>query len=71
MIGGGVMNRDLLYDRIRHHCFKALNNYVKHPRLATEENLKTFIVKSRYEQDLGLIASAMIGSQGEAAHQFI
>lgn len=64
VIGGGVMNREILYDKIRHHCFKALNNYIKHPRLASEEALKTFIVKSKYETDLGLIASAMIGSHG-------
>jgi fructokinase len=67
VIGGGVMNRELLYDRIRHHCFKTLNNYINHPRLKTEENLKSFIVKSKYEHDLGLIASAMIGAYGQKA----
>jgi hypothetical protein len=67
VIGGGVMNRELLYDRIRHHCFKALNGYIKHPKLATEKALKTFIVKSRYENNLGLIASTIVGANSQSS----
>eukprot|EP00347_Sterkiella_histriomuscorum_P014476 403360730 len=62
VIGGGVMNREILYDKIRHHCFKSLNGYIKHPKLESEEALKKFIVKSKFENNLGLIAAAMVGS---------
>lgn len=63
IIGGGVMNRAILYDKIRHYCFESLNGYIQHPRLATEEALKDFIVKSKYEENLGVIAAAMVGSR--------
>jgi len=65
IIGGGVMNRSLLYDKIRHYCFKSLNGYISHPKLESEEALKDFIVKSKFEKDLGVIAAAKVASSSK------
>jgi fructokinase len=40
IIGGGVMNREILYDLIRKHCFESLNGYISHPKLESVEALK-------------------------------
>ena len=66
ILGGGVMNRELLYPIIRKHCFEALNGYIKHPSLSSEEKLANIIVKSKYgSSELGILASAIVGSHSQ------
>ena len=60
IIGGGVMNRDILYALIRKHCAAALNGYISHPNVTTEEGLERLIVKPEIEKDLGIIAAAYV-----------
>ena len=62
VIGGGVMNRTILYDKIRKSCFDHLNGYISHPKLTSVDALKNFIVKSKFETDLGVIAAAKVAS---------
>ena len=35
IIGGGVMNRELLYPLIRNHCAESINGYIAHPNIQT------------------------------------
>ncbi len=63
VIGGGVMNREQLYDIIRKHCFEALNGYISHPSLESPEALQNIIVKSKFGGDLGIIAACVVGAQ--------
>jgi fructokinase len=61
IIGGGVMNRACLFDKIRDQFRKSINEYVKMPQI-DEENIKTFIVRSSFEDDLGTVAAGAVGS---------
>lgn len=64
VIGGGVMNRgEVLFSRIRHHFLKQINGYLKHPKL-DENGVKDYIVRSKFENDLGLVSTAAVGSTG-------
>lgn len=60
VIGGGVMNQEVLYDKIRKHFHEAIAGYIDHPKLK-EDQLKNYIVRSKYEKDLGILAAATIG----------
>lgn len=62
IIGGGVMNREILYGIIRKYCKEALNGYISHPNLTSEEGLAKVIVKPDIEKDLGIIAAAVVGA---------
>ena len=62
VIGGGVMNREQLYDIIRKHCFEALKGYISHPSLESPEALQNIIVKSKFGSDLGIIAACVVGA---------
>ena len=37
ILGGGVMNRTILYDKIRGHLHQMLGGYINHPALFNEE----------------------------------
>lgn len=56
------MNREILYDKIRHHTAATLNGYISHPHLTTAEGLKNVIVKPEIEHDLGIIAAGIVGA---------
>lgn len=63
VIGGGVMNRgEVLFKKIRKHFAERLNAYLKHERL---DDLDNYIVRSKFENELGLISSAAVGATGE------
>jgi fructokinase len=62
IIGGGVMNREILYPLIQFHCKEALNGYISHPNLTSVEGLEKVIVKPEIEKDLGIIAAAIVGA---------
>ena len=69
IIGGGVMNRELLYSLIRKHCAESLNGYIDHPFLKTAHGLETVIVKPSIEKDFGIIAAAVVGSSSTDTNQ--
>lgn len=39
VIGGGIMNRTILYKKIREHFHKTLNGYIAHPSLYSEKEI--------------------------------
>lgn len=62
VIGGGVMNRgEVLFEHIRRHFALKLKDYLKHPKLE-KEALKNYIVRSKFENDLGMISSAAVSA---------
>ena len=62
VIGGGVMNRgEVLFSKIRHHFLQRINKYLKHDKL-NADRLSNFIVRSKFENDLGLISTCAVGS---------
>lgn len=61
IIGGGVMNREILYPLIRKHCLQSLNGYISHP-LITEEGIAKLIVKPDIDKDYGIIAAGIVGA---------
>ena len=65
ILGGGVMNREILYGLVRKHCFQQLNKYLDNPKLASLEAMENMIVKSKYETDLTTLAAAIVGSHSK------
>ena len=65
IIGGGVMNRELLYPLIRKHCAAQLNGYIAHPYCTNPDGIENIIVKPSIEKDLGIIAAAVVGSDSK------
>lgn len=64
VIGGGVMNRSILYKKIRTVFSKQINGYLQHERLR-EENLDEYIVRSRFQNELGMISAAAVGASAD------
>ena len=56
VIGGGVMNRGILFPMIRKELLKLLNGYISHNTI-TEENIDKYIVRSKYEDDVGMYSA--------------
>ena len=64
MIGGGVLKRgEVLLSKIRHHFTEAVAGYLKHDKI--DKDLNNFIVRSKFEDELGLISSSAVGATGE------
>mmetsp|Transcript_5969 Transcript_5969/g.9699 ORF Transcript_5969/g.9699 Transcript_5969/m.9699 type:complete len:92 (+) Transcript_5969:95-370(+) len=62
VIGGGVMNRgEVLLKHIRHQFSKHINGYLQHHALY-KGNLSEYIVRSKFENELGMISSAAVGA---------
>ncbi|KAL3804660.1 hypothetical protein HJC23_008475 [Cyclotella cryptica] len=59
VLGGGVMNRSILYDRIRREVLVLLNGYLDVEELSSEEKLKSVICASSW-QSLG-VGSGLVG----------
>lgn len=57
VIGGGVMQRKILYPKIREQFSKILNGYLVHERL---ENLEDYIRPPKTENDCGLIGALVL-----------
>lgn len=65
VIGGGVLNRgEVLLSRIRHHFAQRIAAYISHPKFDGEA-VKSYIVRSKFENDLGLVSTAAVGSKGQ------
>ena len=63
VIGGGVMKRgDVLLRHIREAFKERIGGYLQHPKLS---NLEDYIVRSKFEDQLGMLAAATVGATGE------
>ena len=61
VFGGGVMNREVLYDKIRSRTKELLNGYLDLPQVTTEEGLKEYICPSVWkEQGAGLVGALVL-----------
>jgi fructokinase len=58
-IGGGVMNRTVLYEKTRKMTLELLNGYIASP-LLTEENIDHFIGPSRWGDHAGIVGAAYL-----------
>ncbi|CAI2372273.1 unnamed protein product [Moneuplotes crassus] len=56
VIGGGVMNRKILYKMIQEEFITQMHNYITHDKI-TKENVDKYIVRSRFENDCGLYSA--------------
>jgi fructokinase len=61
VFGGGIMNREVLYDKIRSRTKELLNGYLDLPQVTTEEGLKEYIGPSIWkEQGAGLVGALVL-----------
>jgi fructokinase len=58
-IGGGVLNRTILYPKIRTHLLKILNEYIENESL-TIANIDTFIAVPVWGANAGLVGAAYL-----------
>ena len=58
MIGGGIMNRKILYSLIQRDFIRLLSGYVEHP-LLSKDRIEQFIVAPKLGPDVG-VKGAMI-----------
>lgn len=56
VMGGGVMNREILFPKIHKEFLKLMNNYILHDKLS-EDQIHTYIVKSKFGYDSGLLSA--------------
>jgi len=56
VIGGGVMNREVLYPLIRKKTLEILNNYINSPML-TPEHIDEYIVRSPFGNNSGIVGA--------------
>ena len=63
VIGGGIMKRgEVLLNHIREAFKERIAGYLEHPKLS---NLDDYIVRSKFEDQLGMLAAATVGATGE------
>mmetsp|Transcript_12704 Transcript_12704/g.19038 ORF Transcript_12704/g.19038 Transcript_12704/m.19038 type:complete len:408 (-) Transcript_12704:20-1243(-) len=61
VFGGGVMNREVLYDKIRSRTKELLNGYLDLPQVTTEEGLIEYIGPSVWkEQGAGMVGALVL-----------
>jgi len=60
VIGGGVMNRELLYPIVRRKTLELLNGYIKSSWL-TPENINDYIVRSPFGNNSGIVGALELG----------
>jgi hypothetical protein len=53
VIGGGILNRKIIYKYVHDHFREMLANYVEHP-LFTEDNIKKYIVEPALGSEVGV-----------------
>jgi len=56
VLGGGVMNRECLYDIVRKKTLELLKGYIKSPQL-TPEKIDKYIVRSKFGNHAGLVGA--------------
>jgi len=56
VLGGGVLNRECLYDIVRKKTLELLKGYIKSPQL-TPERIEKYIVRSKFGNNAGLVGA--------------
>ncbi|EGC40286.1 hypothetical protein DICPUDRAFT_96285 [Dictyostelium purpureum] len=56
VLGGGVLNRSILYEIVREETIKILNSYIK-TKYLTPEHINQYIVQSPFGSNAGLVGS--------------
>ncbi len=54
VIGGGVIQKEGLIEKVREHYSRLMNWYLLHPKF---EQLETYIVTSKYKKDNGILSA--------------
>lgn len=62
VIGGGVLNRGILYGGVRSHFLKLLNDYMKQDQVSAV-NIGKYIVSSRFGSQAGAIGSLYLAKK--------
>jgi len=61
VLGGGIMNREILFDKIRNRTRELLNGYLDLPQVTTDEGLKEYIGPSVWkEHGAGLVGALVL-----------
>lgn len=60
-IGGGVLNRSILYPLIRQHVYKLLAGYIENSVFQTPESLIELITTPFYGKDAGIVGAVYLG----------
>lgn len=60
VIGGGILNRGILYPMIREEFKKLMNGYLVNPRLTTDVGLEQYICASRFGSKAGAVGSVVL-----------
>ena len=59
IIGGGIINREILLPKIQKQLQSLNSNYIDHPQLS-DENIKSFIIRTEFKNNTGLLAGLSI-----------
>jgi fructokinase len=62
VLGGGVFNRSVLYQKVRAKTQQLLNGYIQHRRLLTDE-INSYIVEPKYGPDAGIQGARFLAQQ--------
>lgn len=62
VIGGGVLNRTCLYEKIQNNTLKVLNKYICSDKLTTER-ISQYITASHWGNEAGLVGSMYLAKQ--------
>jgi predicted NBD/HSP70 family sugar kinase len=65
VFGGGVFNRECLYDLIRSHLKATLNDYIQQRAVTTEEGLKQFVTQSVWGKQAGLVGALYLAAEAK------
>lgn len=57
VLGGGVLNRKILYSKIRKCVQKLLNGYIQVDAITTDKGISRYIVEPVHKGDAGLVGA--------------
>eukprot|EP00605_Chrysophyceae_sp_TOSAG23-4_P000073 GSChrysophyteH1.ASY1.ANO1.75.1 assembled CDS len=63
VFGGGVFNRECLYDLIRSHLKAILNGYIELDAVTSDDGLKHFVTKSVWGSQAGLVGALYLAAE--------
>lgn len=63
VLGGGIMNREVLYDMVRERTRELLNGYLNVPQIITREGLKDYIRPSIWKKEGPGLVGALVLAQ--------
>jgi fructokinase len=64
VIGGGVMQRRILYPMVRLHLQELLNGYLAVDEITDEAKLENYVVPPMYGEDAGLVGALTLSAEG-------